>query len=171
MNQMQNLRIEKITLNIGAGKDQAKLDKGIILIKAITGIEPVKTITKKRIPGWGLRPGLPIGCKLTLRKNKAIDILKRLLEAKENKLKESCFDNQGNISFGIHEYIDIPGIVYDPKIGIMGLQVCVSLERPGFRIKRRRLEPKRICKKHQIKKEDAVNFIQQNFGVVVGDTA
>ena len=171
MNQMQQLRIEKITLNIGAGKDQSKLDKGIVLIKAITGIDPIKTITSKRIPGWGLRPGLPIGCKLTLRKEKALEILKRLLEAKDKKLIESQFDDQGNISFGIHEYIDIPGVAYDPKIGIMGLQVCVSLERPGFRIKRRRMEPKKIPKKHQIRKEDAIKFIQANFGVTVGDVA
>ena len=168
---MQQLRIEKITLNIGAGKDQSKLDKGIVLIKAITGIDPIKTVTSKRIPGWGLRPGLPIGCKLTLRKEKALEILKRLLEAKDKKLIESQFDDQGNISFGIHEYIDIPGVAYDPKIGIMGLQVCVSLERPGFRIKRRRMEPKKIPKKHQIRKEDAIKFIQANFGVTVGDVA
>jgi large subunit ribosomal protein L5 len=168
---MQQLRIEKVTLNIGAGKDQTKLDKGIMLIKAITGIEPVKTITNKRIPGWGLRPGLPIGCKLTLRKDRALEILKRLLEAKDKKLAESQFDEQGNISFGIHEYIDIPGVAYDPKIGIMGLQVCVSLERPGFRVKRRRLEPKKIPKKHQISKQEAIQFIQENFGVIVGDVA
>lgn len=160
-----------MTLNIGAGKDQSKLDKGMLLIKAITGIEPVKTVTKKRIPGWGLRPGLPIGCKLTLRKQKAIEVLKRLLEAKDKKLVESQFDEQGNLSFGIHEYIDIPGVAYDPKIGIMGLQVCVSLERPGFRIKRRRLEPKRIPKKHQISREEAIKFIQESFGINVGDVA
>ncbi|MBW2973266.1 50S ribosomal protein L5 [Candidatus Woesearchaeota archaeon] len=171
MNPMQQLRIEKITLNIGAGKDPNKLDKGLLLIKAITGIEPIKTITSKRIPGWGLRPGLPIGCKLTLRKAKAAEMLKRLLEAKDKKLKDTQFDDQGNISFGIHEYIDIPGVAYDPKIGIMGLQVCVSLERPGFRIKRRRLEQKKIPKKHQIRKEEAVKFMQDNFGVIVGDAA
>ena len=89
MNPMQLPRIEKLTLNIGAGKDQTKLEKGIVLIKAITGIDPIKTVTKKRIPEWGLRPGLPIGCKLTLRKAAAIDLLKRLLQAKELKLKDS----------------------------------------------------------------------------------
>jgi len=171
MNPMQQLRIEKVTLNIGAGKDQNKLEKGIVLIKAITGIDPVKTVTNKRIPGWGIRPGLPIGCKLTLRKAKAMEILKRLLEAKDKKLKDTQFDEQGNLSFGIHEYIDIPGVAYDPKIGIMGLQVCVSFERPGYRIKRRRLEPKKIPKKHQVQKEEAIKFMQSNFGVNVGDVA
>ena len=68
MNKMQEVRIEKVTLNIGAGRDQARLEKGITLIKSITGIPPVKTITNKRFMGWGLRPGLPVGCKVTLRK-------------------------------------------------------------------------------------------------------
>src|SRR3989338_6519351 len=137
MNPMREIKIEKITLNVGAGKDQAKLEKGMLLLKNIASLTPVKTYTSKRIPEWGLRPGLPIGCKLTIRKTAAEELLKRLLDAKENKLKKSQFDMEGNISFGIHEYIDIAGVKYDPQIGIMGLEVCVTLERPGFRIKRR----------------------------------
>ena len=82
MNEMKNIKIEKITLNIGAGKDQSKLEKGIKLLKMLTGIVPIKTTSTKRIPGWGLRIGLPIGCKLTLRKKAAREILKRLLESK-----------------------------------------------------------------------------------------
>ena len=76
MNPMKTIKLEKVTLNIGAGKDQAKLEKGMLLLKNITNISPVKTFTKKRIPDWGIRPGLPIGCKLTLRKKKALDLLK-----------------------------------------------------------------------------------------------
>ncbi len=169
MNPMQLPRIEKVTLNIGAGKDQTKLEKGMVLIKAITGIDPIKTITKKRIPEWGLRPGLPIGCKLTLRKAKAIDLLKRLLEAKEFKLTDSQFDESGNISFGITEYIDIPGVAYDPKIGIMGLQVCVSLEKPGYRIKRRKIAQKKLSKKQFVTKPEAIGFMQKEYNVHVGE--
>ncbi len=171
MNPMQSPRIEKLTLNIGAGKDQNKLEKGVSLIKTITGIEPMKTITNKRIPSWGVRPGLPIGCKLTLRKEKAVEILKRLLEAKDRKLKPSQFDEAGNISFGIHEYIDIPGVTYDPKIGVIGLQVCVTLEKPGHRIKRRRLKQKRVPRKHMVSKDEAMSFMQEAFGVKVGEQA
>ena len=89
MNKIQQLRIEKITLNIGAGTDQKLLEKGMKLIKNLTGISPIKTKTLKRIPAWGLRPNLPIGCKLTLRGEKAIEILKRLIVAKKNVLKSS----------------------------------------------------------------------------------
>jgi large subunit ribosomal protein L5 len=168
-NVMRNLRIEKLTLNIGAGKDTQRLEKGVALIRAITGIEPVKTVTQKRIPNWGLRPGLPIGCKLTLRKKPAQELLSRLLQAKENKLKPRQFDDGGNVSFGIHEYIDIPGVAYDPKIGIIGLEVCVTLERPGYRIKRRRIEQKKIPRRHLVTREEAMDYMKKNFNVTVGE--
>src|SRR3989344_4616619 len=121
MNPMTRVRIEKVTLNIGAGKDSAKLEKGMKLLKIITNKTPVKTVTQKRIPGWGIRPGLPIGCKVTLRGKKAIEILQRLFYAKENTLNEKQFDDNGNVSFGIPEYIDIKDIKYDPEIGVTGL--------------------------------------------------
>jgi len=171
MNRMQEARIEKITLNVGAGKDQNRLEKGVQVLKMITGVDPVKTITSQRIPTWGLRPGLPIGCKLTLRKAKAVEVLKRLLKAKEDVLAPSQFDSAGNISFGIHEYIDIPGAVYDPKIGVLGLQVCVTLERPGYRVKKRRLKATSIPRKHMVSKEDAMAFMQKEFGVRIGEKA
>ncbi|RJQ20775.1 50S ribosomal protein L5 [Candidatus Woesearchaeota archaeon] len=171
MNVMQLPRIEKVTLNVGAGKDQNRLEKGVTVLKMITGIEPMKTVTQQRIPTWGLRPGLPIGCKLTLRKAKAVEVLKRLLVAKENKLRLTQFDNAGNVSFGIHEYIDIPGVTYDPKIGVLGLQVCVTLEKPGYRVKRRRLKTRPVPKKHMVSREEAMAFMQKAFGVTIGEKA
>ena len=169
MNLMKEISVEKITLNIGAGKDQTKLEKGMKLINNIAGRPPVKTFTRKRIQEWGLRPGLPIGCKLTLRKNIALELLKRLLDAKDNTLRPSNFDNEGNISFGIHEYIDVPGVKYDPDIGIMGFQVCITLKRKGFRIKKRALKKHAIPKKHRIQKEEALNFMKNAFNLSVGE--
>lgn len=169
MNPMKQVSIEKVTLNIGAGKDQAKLENGIKLINSITGRNPVKTFTKKRIQEWGLRPGLAIGCKLTLRKKDALELLKRLFEAKDNTLQVSNLDNEGNISFGIHEYIDIPGVKYDPDIGIMGLQVCITLKRSGFRIKSRALKRHAIPRKHRIKREEAIDFMKNIFNLKVGE--
>ena len=167
MNPSRNIKINKVTLNIGAGKDQAKLDKGIKLLKSITSVSPVKTVTSKRIPGWGLRPGLPIGCKVTLRRKNAVDVLKRLIQAKDNNLRESQFDPNGNIAFGIEEYIDIPGVKYDPEIGIIGLEVCVTLEGNGFRVKRRKIAKKKIPKKHMITKQEAIDFMKKNFNILL----
>lgn len=169
MNQMKNIRIEKITLNIGAGKDQPRLEKGIVLLSVIANSTPIKTITNKRVQEWGLRPGLPIGCKLTLRKEKAAKLLPRLLEAVENRLGNNQFDENGNIAFGIPEYIEIPGVKYDPKIGIMGLQVCITLERPGYRIKKRKLLTRKIPARHRISKQEAITFMSKNFSTQVGE--
>ena len=169
MNPMRNIKIEKVTLNMGAGKDQAKLEKGMKLMKNITGIAPVKTFSMKRIPEWGLRVGLPIGCKLTLRKKAANAILIRLLEAKDKTLATRQFDAHGNLAFGIPEYIDIPDAKYDPEIGILGLEVCVTLERPGFSIKRRKIQKKKIPSRHIITKEEAIDFMKKKFNVKIGD--
>lgn len=167
MNSMKNIRVEKVTLNIGAGKDQTRLEKGIALLNSITNYTPIKTITSKRIQEWGLRPGLPIGCKITLRKDKAFKLLPRLLEAANNTLREKQFDDNGNIAFGIIEYIDIPGVKYDPKIGIMGLEVCITLERPGYRIKRRRLLARKIPARHRVSKPEAIDFMAKNFNLKI----
>lgn len=155
-------------MNIGTGKEQSKLDIAVKLLKNLTGIEPVKTITQKRIPGWGLRPGLPIGCKLTLRKQKAKEMLSRLLDAKDFVLKDSQFDENGSIAFGVPEYIDIRDAKYDPKIGIMGLEACITLERPGYRVKKRRMRPKKISKRHKVTKEEAMEFMKKEFNVKIG---
>ena len=168
MNKMQEIRVEKITLNIGTGAPGEKLDKATKLLQNLTGVKPVQTSTKKRIPTWGLRPGLKIGCKVTLRGEKAKSFLKRLLEAKGNQLKASSFDQGGNVSFGIPEYLDIPGAEYDMSIGIIGLEAAVTLARPGFRIARRNIQKKPIPKKAQIKKEEAMHFMTTAFGTKIG---
>lgn len=168
MNPMRDIRIEKVTLNIGAGRSPEVLEKGLKLLRNIAGMKPVKTVTNKRIPAWDIRPGLAIGCKVTVRKNKAKQLVTNLLKAKDNKLNEKQFDDQGNVAFGIHEYIDIPGVSYDPEIGIMGLEVCVTFERPGFRVKRRRIKRKRIGSRQKVSKQDAIDFMKKEFGVLVG---
>ncbi|MCK4669729.1 MAG: 50S ribosomal protein L5 [Nanoarchaeota archaeon] len=167
MNSMKDIQIEKVTLNFGAGKDQARLDKGIKLIKMLAGRDPVKTFAKERIAAWSLRKNLPIGCKLTLRNEEAKVLLKRLLRAKDNKLKEKMFDDQGNFSFGIHEYIDLQDVKYDADIGIMGFEIAITLKRPGYRIKNRRYLKKKIPERHRVSKEDAMGFMKKNFKVTI----
>ncbi len=168
MNPMQKLRIEKVTLNIGVGKSQDRLDKAIALLKLLTDREPVKNVTKKRIQSWGIRPGLPIGCKVTLRNGVASQVLKRLIEAKDNVLKDGNFDKGGNVCFGLAEYIDIPGMKYNPDIGNMGLQVCVSLTRPGLRITKRKIKQKKLPEHHKVSRDEALVFMKEQFGVKVG---
>lgn len=160
---MRKIRVEKITLNFGSGKDQKQLEKGAQLLKMITGIEPVKTITQKRIPSWGLRPGLPVGCKVTVRGENATDICRRLLTARDFKLKYSNVDHNGNVSFGLKEYIDIPGVRYDPAIGIIGLECTLTLVRPGYRVRDRKLHKGSIAHRHRVSQKDGIAFMKQTF--------
>jgi len=169
MNPMKRIRIEKLTLNIGAGKDQQLLVKAEKLIEQLTGLKPVRTKTQKRIPGWGLRPGLPIGTKLTLRGAQVMTLIPQLLAAKKNTLKPSNFDQAGNISFGIPEYIDIEGAKYDPDIGMIGLQACITLDRPGYRVKRRRVRQVKPGKRHRITPDEARQFMFETFKTTIED--
>jgi len=166
---MKQIRIAKVTLNVGAGKDQKVLEKGVKLLKNLTGINPIKTITQKRIQGWGLRPGLPIGVKITLRGKAAQELISRLIFAKDYVLQENYFDENGNISFGIQEYVDIKDAKYDTEIGMMGLQTSITLTRPGFRVKTRKLRKRKIGEKHKITKEEAIKFMKEQFKVKIGE--
>jgi large subunit ribosomal protein L5 len=161
------VKIEKVTLNIGAGRDAARLDAGLVLLERLTGMKPVKTFTTKRIPTWDIRPGLPLGVKVTLRGPKAKEVLKRLLAAVNLSLKESCFDDAGNFSFGIPEYIDVPELKYDPKLGIFGFEAAVTLRRDGFRLRRRKLLKKPIRSKVAISKQDAMEFAKKELGASI----
>ncbi len=167
-NPMRKMKVEKLTLNVGAGKDAKVLEKGTKLLKALTGIDPVRTKTNKRLQAWGLRPGLPVGCKLTIRDPEMIkDLLPRLLDAKDKMLRTKMFDDMGNVSFGIPECIDITDYRYDPDIGIMGLQVSVTLIRPGYRVVRRRLHSSKMKPDHHIKRDEAIMFMKDNYGIKI----
>ena len=165
-NLMLNIKVAKVTLNVGAGKNEDLLKKGLVLLKKLSPQTPVKTLAKKRIPAWGLRPGLAIGAKVTIRKG-AVDLLKRLLVAKNNELSTKNFDDAGNFSFDIPEYIDIEGLEYDPDLKILGLEVAVTLERPGYRVKLRKIKPHALGAKHVISKGEAIAFVQEKLGVDV----
>ena len=160
---MREIKIEKITLNIGCGT-KTPIETARTILTNVSGGKVVITKTKKRST-FNVPKDKDIGCKITLRKN-TTPFLKRLLEAKENHLKSSNFDNTGNFSFGIKEYIDIPGMEYEPKLGVLGFDVCVTLERPGYRVKRKRLSS-RLGRDHVIKKDDAIEFAKQKFGVKI----
>lgn len=165
MNKMQEIRIEKLSLSIGVGQAGDPLDKAVNLLENLTGRKAVQTVTKKRIPTWNVRPGLAIGCLITLRKGKT-EMLKNLLTAAKNRIKRSQFSGR-TVTFGVPEYIDIPGARYNPEIGIIGLQVSVTLERPGYRIGRRTIKKDKVGKNSLITTEETINFMKEKFHIEV----
>lgn len=162
---MQQVRLDKVTLNIGAGEIGDEVEKAKKLLKKLSGEEPIKTKAGRNAKTFGVRKGLEIGTKITLRGKKAEDILERILQSKDS-ISASIIDSQGNFSLGVDEYLNVPGIKYDPEIGIMGFDVAVTLEKPGHRVKKRSKSSK-IGKKHKIKKEEVIEFLENKFGVTV----
>lgn len=167
MNPMRKIRIEKVTVNMGVGEGGERLVKAEKLLEEITNQKPTRTYAKVTNQTFGIRKGMPIGCKVTLRKVKAEEFLKKAFAAIDYKIKESNFDEEGNLSFGIREHIDIPGMKYDPKVGIFGMDVCITMERPGYRIKRRKLKKSKVPRRHRITREESIEFFKEKFKVRV----
>jgi large subunit ribosomal protein L5 len=164
---MLKTKIEKVTVNISVGKSGEPLEKASTILKQITDQVPCKRKAKKTIRDFGIRKGEPIACLVTLRRERARAFLTKAFQAVDNKISKSSFDERGNFSFGIKEHIDIPGTKYMPKLGIFGMDISVSLSRPGYRINRRHRAKSKIGKNHLLKTEDAVSFVKEEFGVEI----
>jgi len=164
---MRHVRLEKVTAHIGVGQSGEALEKARTILGELTGQKPSSQRAKRTVKDFGIREGEPMACKVTLRGDNAIQFMKRALEAVGNRLSESNFDQQGNFAFGIKEHIEIPGTKYVPELGIVGLDVVATMERPGFRVKRRRIKQSKVGKNHLVTKEEAIRFVRANFGTEI----
>ena len=156
---MREIKIEKVILSVGATGDQ--LEKGFKLLKMLSGRQPIKTKSKKRIPSLGVRPGLEIGTMVTIRKNPE-EILKKMLLAIDNTLKKKQVSDN-NFSFGIKEYLEIPGVEYNREIGIMGLDITIVFSKKGKRVKLKKIKQGKFPKKQMVSKEEIIKFMEEKF--------
>jgi len=167
MNQMQQVKLEKITLNVGVGAPGERLENAKVLLERLSGKKAVLTQAKDRNPTFKIRKGDNIGSKVTLRGKNAQELLKKALDVKDGILQDKSFDKFGNVAFGIKEYIDFPGMKYDPKIGMMGFDISVSLTKAGKRVSLRRIQKKRLPKKQRVTTAEAKKFMEEKFNVKV----
>ena len=159
MNKMDEIKIEKVVLSIGGTADD--LEKGVKLLKLLTNKKPAKMRSRKRIPSLGVRPGLEIGAVVTIRKDTE-ELLKKLLISIDNILKKRQI-SENNFSFGIKEYLEIPGTEYQRDIGIIGLDVTVVFKNSGRRVKLRKMKKGKIPKRKIISKEKIIKFMEDKF--------
>lgn len=159
-NVSREIKIEKVV--ISAGGKAGELEKSRKLLELISGKKAQIITTAKRIPTFDVRPGLEVGTRVTLRNEEAVELLKRLLGAIENILKTKQIA-ENHFSFGIQEYIEIPGMEYQRDIGIKGLNTTVDFVRQGARVSRRRIKTSRLPKKQRISKEEIIKFMEGNF--------
>lgn len=164
---MTQPRIAKVTVNMGTGEGGDRLEKAEKVMSKLTGAKPMRTFGKINNRELGVRPGMPIGCKVTLRGEAAETFVQRALYTRLNKIHNWSFDNQGNLQFGVPDHTTFEGERYDPETGVFGMDVAITLEKPGFRIKHRRLLTRKVPPKHRVTREESIAFLSEKFNIEV----
>lgn len=166
-NPMRSISVGKVVVNIGVGEAGEKLLKATKVLELVVRQKPVQTLSKRTIRDWGIRRGMPLGARVTLRGERAEEFLRKAFSIRNNRLAAYSFDPRGNFSFGVADYTDFEGMKYDPEIGVFGMDIAVALKRPGYRVSVRRLARRRIPNSHAITREESMEFIRSKFNVEV----
>ncbi len=156
---MRTPKIEKVILNVGGVGE--KLEKGFILLQKFSGKKPIKIKAKKRIPTWGVRPGLELGTKVTIRGPDAEALIKRALPAIGNTIKEKQI-RPNFVSFGIPEYIEIPGLEYIREVGIMGFEMTITFVRTGRRVGLKKVKRGKV-RRQDVTVEEITKIMEDKF--------
>lgn len=167
MNPMMKVRIGKVVVNISVGQSGQPLTNAMTILEQITGQQPCTRVAKQTIRQFGIRKNEPISCLVTLRGEKAEEFLVKAFRAIGNEIKARSFDEYGNFAFGIKEHIDLPGTRYNPNLGIVGMDVIVTLERPGYRVKNRKRARSKVGSSHKVSRDEGIEYIKEKFGIKV----
>jgi large subunit ribosomal protein L5 len=158
--------IAKVVVDMCTGGGEA-LGRATTILKELSGQSPTQSRARQTVRDFGIRRREPIAVRVTLRHKKAEEFLAKALKAKEDVLLIKNWDLDGNFAFGIAEHIDIPDVKYDPQLGIQGMNITVCVERPGFRVKRRRRRKTKVPYRHRLTPEESMVFVRNKFGIEI----
>ncbi|MEK6855580.1 MAG: 50S ribosomal protein L5 [Nanoarchaeota archaeon] len=159
-NPMRIIKIEKVILSC-SGKDE-NLAKSKKLLEILSSRKAQIIASFKRIPDFDVSPGQEVGARVTMRGASGVEMLRRLLGAVDNALKSKQISDN-HFSFGIKEYIEIPGVEYHRDLGIRGLTVTVVFARSGLRVQRKKIKSGKVSKKQLISKQEIIKYLEDVF--------
>eukprot|EP00345_Euplotes_harpa_P018449 CAMPEP_0168335498 /NCGR_PEP_ID=MMETSP0213-20121227/10946_1 /TAXON_ID=151035 /ORGANISM="Euplotes harpa, Strain FSP1.4" /LENGTH=165 /DNA_ID=CAMNT_0008340439 /DNA_START=50 /DNA_END=547 /DNA_ORIENTATION=+ len=160
---MRDIKIEKLVINCCTGESGDPLAKATRVLKGLTDQEPFHSKARFTVRSFNIKRNEKIAAIVTIRGEKARELLERGLRVKENELRRKNFSDSGNFGFGIEEHIDL-GLKYDPSTGIFGMDFYVVLTRAGKRVKTRKYRRSNVGKSQKITKEDAMEWFQTELG-------
>lgn len=166
-NRWRQLRVVKVVVNIGVGESGERRAKAEKVLTMLTQQKPVSTRSHATNRDFGIRVGQEIGAKVTLRREVALEFLRRAFEARDNQIDPDSIDADGNFSFGIRDYTDFTGLKYDPGIGIFGLDVSAEVGRAGWRVRDRRMRAASLPSHVRVSAEETRKFLVDRFHVTL----
>ena len=155
-NPMRKLKMEKLVLSCGGSAE--KLEKSVKLLTIITKRKIKEVVSSKRIPSFGVRPGLKTGAVVTIRGPEKEALLKRLFVAVNNKVKRKQIETN-HFSFGITEYLEIPDMEYQRDIGILGLNVTAVFARAGKRVNLKKKRKSKTPNKQNVSADEIADYL------------